>query len=232
MQSISGLPSAVSGAPEMAFTAPAVTEPAPTAARVLDGTLVTCRVTLAGRTVPAAGPAGAAGLLWLALTRTNATTIATTTTMAPPAAASRLRRSLRRAAAHCAAIRSLALRCCSRAGLLIRAAFPASAGPGCPLLSERSQTALPGSSVLVFWLNVTGGPTAAICLHATARHHGRPPRSCRVGTLSGTDPSRRPTITLEGLRQGKPARVRVPLPGGGSGRSMGPGSRRCYGLPG
>src|ERR1035438_2641815 len=91
------------------------TEPAPTAFRVLAGTLATSRSTVAGRAVPAGEAAEAEpGLaeppgFRVALNTMRATTTATTARMLAPVMRIRLRISARCAAARCAAIRSRAL---------------------------------------------------------------------------------------------------------------------------
>ena len=92
MYSISGLPLLVSGGPEIAFTGSGLndrTEPLPTVASALAGTLVTCRATLVGSTVPAG--ALALGVFFPALSTTKTTTTTTTRTMMPPVSSIRLR---------------------------------------------------------------------------------------------------------------------------------------------
>jgi len=126
MYSISGLPFLVSGVPEMARTGSGVkdrTEPLPTVLSALAGTLVTCRATPAGSTVPADEP-DALGLPLPALTTRKTTTMATTRTMMPPVKSSRLRVSRRLAAARCSAIRARAFCCRVRPDLLTLCTLP------------------------------------------------------------------------------------------------------------
>src|SRR5215467_3893147 len=112
MYSISGLPLLVSGGPVTLVTGGVlvITEPLPTAARTLGGTLVTFLATLAGRGVRAAALGGVAGEL-IDLTTMKATTMAMTASTLPPVMNRRLRRSARCSAARCAAIFSRAF-CC------------------------------------------------------------------------------------------------------------------------
>jgi hypothetical protein len=80
--------------------------------------LVTSRAT-AGKLILAPVGAGPAGEPEFSLMTMKATRMATTATRLPPAMNSLFRRSARRAAATCAAIRSRALPCLFRAAFLI-----------------------------------------------------------------------------------------------------------------
>ena len=124
MYSISGLPLLVSAGPEIAFTGFGLydrTEPLRTELSALAGTLVTCRATLAGSTVPVGELA--LGVFRPVLSTTKTTTTTTTSTMMPPVRSIRLRTCRCRAAARCSAIRARALCRPVRPALLIPARY-------------------------------------------------------------------------------------------------------------
>src|SRR5262249_45301522 len=113
MYSISGLPLLVSAGPVTLVIGTGLnrrTEPSPTFASVLTGTLVMLLATLAGRGARAVEVGVVDGEL-IDLTRMKATTMTMTPSTAPPVMNRRLRCSARFSAARCAAILSRAF-CC------------------------------------------------------------------------------------------------------------------------
>src|SRR5438093_3447166 len=91
MYTTSGLPPEVSGVPVIGMTVLAPMLPLPTAARVLAGTLVMSLITLAGRAVPVAPPACAAGGGFSDLKTMKDTTMTITASTLPAVMNRRLR---------------------------------------------------------------------------------------------------------------------------------------------
>ena len=200
------------------------TVPAPTASSADTGTVVTSLITLAGRALPDGEPAARPDVLDvldvppLTLITTSVATTAITASTLPPAIGTRLRTSARRAAARCAAIRSRALLCRSRAALLTCSRLPCDASmlppahpparlgrpgpPQVPCWRGRHTTSppiarLPGWSAGQLWRPAPGGP----------RRGGRSPAPVRP------------------LRQGCHSPI-VPAAGGCTGQPAGQACRR------
>src|SRR5262249_25063107 len=115
MYSISGLPLLVSGGPVTLVIDAGLyrrTEPLPTLARVLAGTLVTLLATLAGRGVRAVDVGVVVGE-FIDLTRMKTATMTMTPSTAPPVMNMRLRCSAFRSAARCLSFFSRAFCCLS-----------------------------------------------------------------------------------------------------------------------